>query len=205
MYRVLALLITYVFQPLLMPTLVVALLLFKGIQPPQFNTTTNLILVFLVFLTTFIIPALSLITLKLTKNISSLHMKEREDRLLPFGMVSAFFLLSTYLFSTKQELDPIIVLAMFLVTACIILLTVATMFIKISAHMMGVSGLLGFTLFVLIKQPETQLLPLFLCALVLTGAVGSSRLYLNAHSPREILWGFLVGFSVCFGGMMYWM
>nr|WP_246611663.1 phosphatase PAP2 family protein [Arthrospiribacter ruber] len=70
---------------------------------------------------------------------------------------------------------------------------------------MGVSGLLGFTLFVLIKQPESQLLPLFLCALVLTGAVGSSRLYLNAHTPKEILWGFLVGFSVCFTGMWYWM
>lgn len=188
-----------------MPTFVVALLLFKAEQPPQFTFTTNLLLVFMVFLTTFIIPSLSILTLKLTKNIPSLHMKERRERLLPFAMISAFFLLATYLFSTKQELNPLIVMALFLITACIIILTIVTFFTKISAHMMGVSGLLGFVFYVLIQNPQSQMMPYFLGTMVLTGAIGSSRLYLNAHKPMEILWGFLVGFSVCFTGMWYWM
>lgn len=188
-----------------MPTFVVAMLLFKAQQPPQFSFTTNLLLVFMVFLTTFVIPSLSILTLKLTKNISSLHMRERSERLLPFGMVSAFFLLATYLFSTKQELDPLIIVAMFMITACIIILTIVTFFSKISAHMMGASGLLGFALFVLIQNPQNQMLPIFLGTMVLAGAIGTSRLYLNAHKPSEILWGFILGFSVCFSGMWYWM
>jgi membrane-associated phospholipid phosphatase len=188
-----------------MPTFVVAFLLFKADEVPRFSFTTNLLLVFMVFLTTFIIPCLSLLTMKLTKNIPSLQMRKKEERLLPFGMVSAFFLLATYLFSTKQELDPTIILALFLITACIIILTGITFFWKISAHMTGAAGLMGFILYGLINNSQGQLLPLFLISMILVGAVGSSRLYLNAHTPGEILGGFILGFSVCYTGMWFWL
>ena len=63
---------------------------------------------------------------------------------------------------------------------------------KISAHMIGMGGLIG----VIIGVSERLTLDLnatLIVLFVMAGFVGFSRLRLNAHNPFQVYLGFLVG------------
>ena len=198
MIRILALILSYVLQPLVVPSLIFLFLLFSAPQVTSMGTLEKGYVLLMVFLTTFAIPVLSILTMKLTKNISSLQMKDKEERILPFSMVSLFYMMSTYFFHTKFNLEPLMIQTLVSITICLILLTSITFFWKISAHMTAISGLLAIMVAVAIQFPGLDLLFLLLGGILITGALGSSRLYLNAHTPLEILGGFVLGFAVCF-------
>lgn len=194
-----ALLVSYAFQPLLMPTLIFVFLLF-GIPEVSASQYYNAwFIVLMVFVTTFIVPVLSLLTMKLTGNIVSLHLVNKEERVFPFSTVSLFYGISTYLFYLKFEIELVFILALASITICVILLTSITFFWKISAHMTGISGFLAIIVVIAMKNPSFNLLNFMLSGIILSGLIASSRLYLNAHNPNEIFGGFLLGFSVCFG------
>ena len=101
MAQKLALLVSYLFQPLLIPTLIYLFLLFAVPEVSASQFYNEWFMVMMVFMTTFIIPALSIFTMKLTGNISSFHLKNKEDRVFPFSMVSLFYVISTYWFYLK--------------------------------------------------------------------------------------------------------
>jgi membrane-associated phospholipid phosphatase len=196
--RKLSLLLSYALQPLVVPSLIFLFILFSAPQATSMGNWEKWYVLLVVFLTTFAIPVLSIVTMKLTKNISSLQMKDKEERLLPFSMVSLFYMMSTYFFHTKFNLEPLLIQTLVSITICLILLTSITFFWKISAHMTAISGLLAIMVAVAIQFPGHDFLFLLLGGILVTGALGSSRLYLNAHTPLEVFGGFVLGFGVCF-------
>lgn len=198
MVRILALILSYAIQPLVVPSLIFLFLFFFAPQASSMGTLEKWYVLLMVFLTTFAIPVLSIFTMKLTKNISSFHMKDKEERILPFSMVSLFYMMSTYFFHTKFNLEPLMIQTLVSITICLILLTSITFFWKISAHMTAISGLLAIMVAVAIQFPGNDTLFPLLGGILITGALGSSRLFLNAHTPLEILGGFALGFGVCF-------
>jgi membrane-associated phospholipid phosphatase len=200
-----ALLVSILFHPLLIPTLIFVFLLFGVPDVSASQYFNRWIILSLVFLTTFFIPMLSIWTMKLTGNITSLQLMDKEERVFPFSMVSLFFVISTYLFHIKFDLEPVFILAMTSITICIILLASITFFWKISAHMTGISGFLAIIIVLAFKNPSINLVNFLLFATVSSGLIGSARLYLNAHTPLEVLGGFILGFSVCFWGFYFYM
>jgi membrane-associated phospholipid phosphatase len=200
-----ALLVSILFHPLLIPTLIFVFLLFGVPDVSASHYLNRWIILSLVFLTTFFIPMLSIWTMKLTGNITSLQLMDKEERVFPFSMVSLFFVISTYLFHIKFDLEPVFILAMTSITICIILLASITFFWKISAHMTGISGFLAIIIVLAFKNPSINLVNFLLFATVSSGLIGSARLYLNAHTPLEVLGGFILGFSVCFWGFYLYM
>jgi membrane-associated phospholipid phosphatase len=193
-----ALLLSFLFHPLIVPTLIFIFLMFgpKGVSESHFYNEWGII--FIVFITTFIIPSLSILTMKLTGNISSMHLKYREERIFPFSMVSFFYVISTYLFYLKLEVGIIYILTLAAITICVILLTGITFFWKISAHMVAIAGFLAIVLVIAMKNPNSNLVGLIITGTILSGAIASARLYLNSHDSLEILGGFVLGFSICF-------
>lgn len=195
----LALFLSYTFQPLLIPTLIFVFLLFGIPEVSASQYYSEWFILMMVFVTTFVIPVLSLLTMKLTGNIGSIHLENRDERVFPFSTVSLFYGISTYLFYLKFEIEPVFILALASITICVILLTSVTFFWKISAHMTGIAGFLAIIIVIALKNPAFNLVNFLLAGIILSGSVASSRLYLNAHTPIEIFGGFLLGFSVCFG------
>nr|WP_283774054.1 phosphatase PAP2 family protein [Aquiflexum sp. TKW24L] len=163
------------------------------------------IILFMVFLTTFMIPALSILSMKLTGNISSVHLYDKEERVFPFSMVSLFYVISTYLFYLKFQIEPVFILTLGCITICVIILTSITFFWKISAHMTAISGFLAIIIAIALKNQGLNLLYIMLAVIILSGIIASSRLYLNAHDPMEIFGGFLLGFSICFSGFFLYL
>lgn len=203
MVKILARSISLVFQPLAMPTLVFAFFLF--LMPDWvFQLALPKIYVFLlVLLTTLVIPLISLLLMRLTKSISSFHMEKREERILPFTVISLYYVMTSYLFYLKVAVDYRMMFALSVMTVCVVLLTGITFFWKISAHMIGVSGLLGIVMYFSIKYPSLEMVNYVLMLIIFTGAVASARLYLHAHTPGEIYAGFFLGFTLCFGAFYY--
>jgi membrane-associated phospholipid phosphatase len=198
-----ALILSYLFQPLVVPSLIFLFLLFPVPQITGLSLVEKGFVLLMIFLTTFIIPLFSLITMRLTNNLTSFQMESKEDRLFPFTMVTGFYILSTYLFHAKFKLEPIFVQTLATITICLVIMTGITFFWKISAHMTGISGFLAIISVTILKFSDYDLLYYFLGIILLAGTIASSRLYLNAHTPLEVLGGFLLGFTVCFGAFWF--
>lgn len=200
MLRYFSLVISVLFQPLLMPSIVYGMILFVVPQstsiPPQFKSSLYLMII----LSTLVMPMVSIIGFRLSGSVKSLHMKDIKDRLIPFSVTSLFYGLVVYFISLKSEFDPIFWQILALITCVISGLTIVTIFWKMSAHMTGIGGVLALIIILGMKFPTFQeLYPLLFC-LGIVGVIGSARLYLNAHKPVEIYVGFFYGLVTCLIG-----
>ncbi len=203
MLRILALVISVVFQPLLMPTLVFGMMLFAVPEATTIPEEFKFRIFFLIVLSTLLIPMISIIGLRMSGMVKSLHMTDRKDRAIPFLLTCVYFILTLFFLYQKSELDPILWQGMGVISFSVIVLTVVTFFWKMSAHMIGVGGLLAVVFVLGSKFSNFQLVYPLLLVLLLTGSVASSRLYLNAHKPLEVYGGFFTGFLICLAGFSW--
>ena len=203
MVRSLALLLSVVFQPLLMPSLVFGVLFFGVPQASSIPESFKYRLFYLIVSSTMLIPLVLMLGLRWSGLIKSLHFEEKGERRTPFILVTVFYLLTTYFLMGKTELDPILWQGMGVITFSVVLLTGVTFFWKMSAHMTGIGGLLAVLGVLGIYFPSLKLAYLLVAVVVLGGSVASARLYLDAHSPSEVYVGLLVGFVTCWLGFMW--
>lgn len=192
--------ISVVFQPLLMPTLVFGMLLFAVPQATSIPDEFKDRIFFLIVLSTLLIPMITIIGLRLSGAVKSLHMPEVKDRRVPFLITTLYFLLTTWFLYQKPDFDPILWLGMAVICVAVVTLTLVSFIWKMSAHMTGLGGLLSVVLVLGKKFPTFEVLYPLLGALVLCGIVASSRLYLQAHRPLEVYVGWVVGFLICLLG-----
>ena len=194
-------LISILFHPLLLATyLFITFVLVDPmlILPPVYTKIAQWLVVLVVWLTTFAIPALSLAMLKYTGNISSLKLHNRKERLVPFFYITLFYVFTAYYFS-KQMMVTDLAAGIFVLTAVMIFFAaVITFFWKISVHSLGVGGIVGILLTIAYLIPESSLKFILLVALIISGLVLSARLRLNAHLPSQVYFGFLLGLFVSF-------
>ena len=147
-----------------------------------------------IFGTTFILPALSLLVLKKIKAIETFTMERREERFIPIFFVVVF------LFATSRFFNGIPTLALYnFYLICNLILCVIVFWInfwwKISMHEIG-WGAFTATLFILTTISAKIFLPYLIIGFILSGIVGSARLYLKSHSNSQIYVGFAVGFII---------
>ena len=73
---------------------------------------------------------------------------------------------------------------------------------KTSLHTLGIGGIIGF---VIVMSYEYQLnFNLLIAGLfILSGLIAFSRLKLNAHTPKEIYFGFIIGFLTQIGSLSF--
>jgi hypothetical protein len=156
---------------------------------------------FLIFLMTFLLPTLNFIFFKVTGTIKDLNLFNRSERILPFAFVTILYCIVTFMFYWKFPV-PNILKFMMIITAMVILSAIITLWYKISVHSVGICGIIGMMLPLNNVSEQGLLLVPTMIAVVIAGVVMSARLQLNAHAPREVLTGALVGLGVGFGGMM---
>jgi membrane-associated phospholipid phosphatase len=158
--------------------------------------------IFLIFGLTFLLPSLNFLFFRTTGTIKDFVMFERLDRLIPFAFISILYGVVTLMFYWKFPVPGVLKLMM-VITALILVCALITLFYKISVHSAGVWGIIGILLPLNKASEEGTLLIPTMVAIVVAGLVMSSRLQLNAHVPREVLAGAVVGFAVGFAGMIF--
>jgi len=193
--------VSYIFHPLLVPSYTFGTLYY--LTPHLVMPLSAMTLPFL-FITTCIIPIISLSVLRASGSITSLKLDKKDERMVPFTFVTLFFGMTSYMFIFKIGVNDLVAVIFGSTSLLILILTLITLLFKISIHAAGMSGFLGYLLCIAIKFPEIPLLYPLVILLILNGLVMSSRLHLNAHTPKEILAGFFIGLSVSFGSL-YWL
>lgn len=147
---------------------------------------------------TLVMPAISMLFLKITGYVSSFEIPDRRERSIPFFFITFWHFISSYLLITKLSLGWHMAIIMVATTLLIALLTLITFWYKISIHSAGVWGAAGYLTAILVKGHQAEvLLPLSL-AFLIAGAVGSARMYLNLHTLKQVIWGGVMGFLVSF-------
>lgn len=200
-------LLSYLFHPLLMPVYLLGVLFYfapQGMGIDLLPPDSRWLLLLVIFIYTFIIPALGVYGMVQLKFVSDITLRKLEDRRYPFWLTTVVYMAATFFFGWKftqvAEIAPVLRIVLGGITVSIVLVGVISFFWQISAHMTGTGGVTGFLVAALVKLGDTALLSPFLLALIISGWVAASRLQLNAHTMNEVLAGFLLGLLVCGAG-----
>jgi membrane-associated phospholipid phosphatase len=194
--------ISVTFHPLLLTTYLVLVLTHffpSMLMIRQENTT---VIIALIFVFTFVLPAMNIVMLRSFGSISSITLHSRQERIVPFIFIALLYILVTFLFYYKLPFSANFNKLMVIVTAMVVVALCITFFYKISIHSLAASGGIGILLPLNKATEQFDLLWPTAVAILAAGVVMSSRLLLGAHTPREVMYGSLVGFLVAFSGVL---
>lgn len=201
MVRSIAQIISFVLHPLLLTTYLV---IFLGAYFPAMVMADRgkaWIITAFVFVFTFLLPALNLIMLRSFKTIGSLTLRNRQERIFPFAIITLVYGIIAFLFYYKlpfPNLNKLMLIVFGLVLASFLI----TFFFKISIHSISMAGAVGIVVPLNKAMEEPRLLVPTALLIVLAGIVMSARLLLGTHTLREVLHGALAGFAIGYAGVM---
>ncbi len=182
-----------IFHPLLIPTLGFLLLFNSGFYFAILPWSLKRFILMVVFLSTCVLPALSIGLLSLNQRFD-IRMEKSTDRVLPL-ILSSLFSYIGYLILQRMPVFP--VYNFFLVASILvqIVLVIISLRWKISAHSAAIGGLTGGFLALSFRLNENPLMILSLLLLI-GGIVGTARLILEKHTNLQVYAGFLLGFLI---------
>jgi hypothetical protein len=208
--------LSYFFHPIFMPILGLYFLFALDTLPTSyltldalfyFPTQAKLFLFIVVGILTVIAPLLSLLIMYWNKMIPNFQLENRQDRFYPFILVSFYYLLA-YTYVRQQLPDELMhpALGGFLFGLLVVffLILILNTYLKVSMHAAAIFGLCGM----LLGYSQTQLAPvagigvtnlnIILYLFCVAGLVAGGRLYLKAHTLKEVIIGMAVGFTVMY-------
>lgn len=181
---------SYILHPIFIP--VYAALFYLFYKEDAFTIQEKYFVLFQILIITFVVPILFFLLLKSTGNIKSVMIPDISQRIIPLTLLSFLLILlvkRSIVISRYPELHFFFLGGLF---STIFALIYAIFKIKVSLHMMAISGLtvfiIGLNMHLQLHNPYWPALLIFL-----TGIVASSRLEMNAHTYKELIIGFFVG------------
>ncbi|GAB4017033.1 hypothetical protein [Spirosoma koreense] len=203
MTKSLAHFLSVVFHPLLMPTLLFGVLLFQTptvLSMDVFSGSLRLSLLVLIFVGTFMVPAVLIYYLFRIGYIRDLQLTHPSDRRLPYFLTAVIYLILAYLFSFRMQLvsslAPEIGMLIASTALAILLVGLISLTWQISAHGVGVGGVVGALAGLMLRFSLSELFIPLLSLILLTGFVASARLKLNAHTPGQVGAGLALGIVI---------
>ena len=186
-----------------MPTFLFGLLLFRvpallGLD--AFTPSLRLSLLVLIFVGTCMVPSLLIYYLFRSGYVKSLQLNSLADRRLPYFLTALIYTITAYLFAFQMQvlstLAPEIGLLIGSIAISILLVGLISLSWQISAHCVGIGGVVGFVSSLMLKFSLTDLFIPLILLVILTGLVASARLRLNAHTPAQVGAGLALGISI---------
>lgn len=182
-----------VFLPLLVPTYAYIIVLWTtGLShsPVRLKWISTAV----VFIITALLPFAVIMFLMRKGKVSDVSIDNPRERTVPYlATIFCYFVAALYLWLMPRWLP------MFFVGAGVagIISTLITFKYKISAHTTSMGGVCALIIFISINHSATMhILPLLILAILASGAVGSSRIFLGRHTPSQVYSGWLLGLIV---------
>lgn len=205
--KISARIISVLFHPLLFPTYgVLLILLCNPNMYGYFGEKVHVIWLIVVFAPTFLFPVVWMLMMKRLQMIQSLELNEAKERIIPFVACATFYLWTMWMFKPNAEMKiPSNLLVFYMMggaSLSLFLLFFINIFFKVSIHAAGAGNILGLLL-PLIRYSTYDLRILLVVVILAAGVIGTARLILNAHTPREIFTGYFVGFTGQFASFTF--
>ena len=194
--------ISYIFHPLLMPIIGVA---FYYYISPRFiaEQILHAKLISLLILT-IILPILMFFLLRTLGKAQTIHLKTTRERIYPLALNCFITILVIKRVITITQSLELYYFFVGILISNMVCLTLAIFKFKASIHMIGISGLFMFFIAIGIQFGINITGTLAFMALAM-GAVATSRLHLNAHTSRELIFGFFIGLTPQLLLINFWM
>ena len=182
--------ISTILHPIVLPTLGVFIYFLFVSQ--SFEKRLQLIVLGLVFTLTYLLPLLMLLLLKKFRFIKDFQVSTIKERRFPiiFMMLLLYFLGNSIIQIPTIRNLGILFFGTSLSLTCIYVLF--SLKLKSSLHLVSMGNMIGFFL-IMTNINSLSMLPIIILLILLSGILASSRLYLKAHTPVELLIGFFLG------------
>ena len=183
--------ISTILHPTVLPT--VGAFLYFIFVTQTFEKRLQLIVLGLIFVLTYIVPILLLFFLKNFGFIKDFQVSTIKERRVP---VILMILILYFLGNTIIQIPMIRNLGILFYGTSLSLICIYVLFsikLKSSLHLVSMGNMLGFFL-IMTNVNNLSILFIILLLIFLSGILASSRLYLKAHTPIELLIGFFLGF-----------
>jgi membrane-associated phospholipid phosphatase len=159
------------------------------------------------FFISFLFPVLVTFMMIGLKLVPSIQMGDKKDRILPLIATMLFYIwLFVNLYQSGQMPDALLVITLGSILALVIGFLVNMMY-KISFHAIGAGGMVGmgsliyiffahedFDIALLSAEFSVDTQFLLLLTILLAGLVMTARVYLEAHSLKQVYSGAVIGF-----------
>jgi hypothetical protein len=208
--RITAQILSVLFHPLLMLTYMLMLLLL--VNPYLFGVNNlgdmkSMKLIIGVFVTSFLLPGFAIFLMWRLQLISSLEMRDKQDRIIPFIASGIFYLWIFRSVIEDANMPTAFIISVLGTTMGLFICFLINLKFKISLHAVGMGGLVGMVLIMMwlysygsfgLKLPllgpaEISMTLLLMVSIIIAGVIGTVRLFLKAHTPIEVYAGFAVG------------
>jgi hypothetical protein len=150
-----------------------------------------------IFISTSLVPILVVLVMRVIGKIDSITMANSEDRKFPYMVTLSMYIFSFYNFYQTPTTHPIILTYLLACALVLIAVFFINIFDKISIHLTTLGALVGL-LAGLGYMGFADFRYFVMLAILLSGAVATSRLSLNAHKPAQLYSGFFLGFCIMF-------
>lgn len=190
----LAKIISTIFHPLVMPIVCLIYILYSPTPWSGLPFSYKSLMMLYIGLGTSLAPLLCIALLMVLRLVKNVEMPSRNERFLPLILSCLSAAITCYIITTNSHafVFPALIRMVEGITFMFFLALLITPFWKISLHSMGMGGLMSFLIVLGISCGQD--FTIAACVVVaLTGLVCWARLYLEAHTPMQLVVGYLVG------------
>jgi membrane-associated phospholipid phosphatase len=198
--KIIAQSISNVFNPLTIPTFGFLIIMNKIPVVEFYSDKIKAIIIGVVFVSTCLLPGLFIMLTSLNSEIIKLNTFHQE-KIIPY----IFIAFSTFLGAQFLGKLPLLGIFKFLLIGSAVVaiaLTIITIMWKISSHTTAVGALFG-TLLALNLKYSMNFLWIIIAILLISGAIASSQIYLEKHTPSQVYAGFGLGLLCMFSLIVY--
>jgi len=194
--------ISYIFHPLLMPLLGVIFYFHKS--PRYVPDALIYAKVFSISILTIILPILLYFLLRTIRKVGSIELPTVAERRIPLLINCILVVLIINRVLPIDEVPELYYFFLGILISTITCYVLTLVKFKASIHMIGVAGFFMFAIALSIHF-KININGTIALMLIITGAIATSRLHMRAHSAKELIIGFLVGFLPQLIILKYWM
>lgn len=161
---------------------------FLQVKPAFYN-----FIILVMIVCTILFPLMSILLLKSSKAITSIHMPTKQERRWPL-LIGAFFFFLAYVLisyiSPVKELNYITIAGI----ATLMICTIVNLLYKLSIHTAAIGGVTGMMV-AYAPQADINMFYVISGMIFASGLVGFARLQLSAHSSGQVAAGYAAGFG----------
>jgi hypothetical protein len=191
---------SYIFHPLIMPSLGLLLILNSGTYLSLLDPSAKRAILFVMALGTLFFPIMMMPVLYYRKLISSFEDRTREGRIVPMVIILVLFSI-TFVYFLRLPLSRVIHGYILSVSLVLLVLLLVSLRYRICPHMAALGGMSALIIS-LILLFETPLQGVLILSILAAGITGSTRIHAGIQRPGEVFSGFILGFAVVFGTIL---
>ncbi|MFW6289762.1 MAG: hypothetical protein ACOC0R_02240 [Mariniphaga sp.] len=195
MARRFAQIVSFIFHPVLIPTLGVFLLFNSGFYFSFINWEAKRLVLLVVLFSTAIMPLLAMSVLAINPKFR-LSFETGSQRALPLLFSSVFYYIG-YMLLNRLNAFPVLKILMLASVLVILVLLVASLKWKISGHMAALGGLTG-ALIALSFRTGTYPVWAIIAVILVTGLTGTAQLILDRNKLWHLEAGYALGFTLLY-------